>query len=391
MPTILVIFGISGDLSKRYLLPSLEKIVRAKMLPKNFKIVGVTRQKHPDLYVMDLTDKKDYEKLNDYLSEIEKKFKKPAQRLFYLVVPPNACKNIITLIGQSSLNKHKNNKILLEKPFGTNLKSAIELIKHTDKYFKAKDVYRIDHYLAKDEIKQIILERNKKSFKAAWNNKFIEKIEILASEKIGIEGRVHFYEQTGALRDFVQSHLLELLALVLMKLPKDKKENVPSLRYKALKDLDIVCDVTKYECVKRGQYEGYRQEAGNPKSMTETFVFIKLSSSDKRWQGVPITLVTGKNLKEKFTKVKIKHQNGLIEFDFKDKENVLGAYEQVLLAAINGDRNFFTSSAEVLESWRILEEVQNSWKNSKDDLIIYKKGSTIEEVSKNNTCPVVNF
>lgn len=380
MPTILVIFGISGDLSKRFVLPSLENLARAKMLPKEFRIVGITRQKHPDLYHMDLDDKKDYENLNDYLNEIEKSFKKPTQRLFYLVVPPDACKNIITLLGQSSLNKHKNNKILLEKPFGTNLQSALGLIKHTDKYFKDKDVYRIDHYLAKDEAKQMMFLRHKKSFQNTWNKNFIKNIEIQASEKIGIEGRVHFYEQTGALRDFVQSHLLELLALVLMKLPTEKNKNIPALRYQALKDLDIVCDISKHECVKRGQYEGYREEVGNKNTNTETFVSIRFTSKDKNWLGVPITLTTGKNLKEKFTKVKIQHQNGLIDFDFKDKEGVLSAYEQVLLSAIKGDHNFFASSSEVIESWRVLGTVQDSWHNSKNDLIIYKKGSNIEEV-----------
>lgn len=389
MPTILVIFGITGDLAQRYLLSAIEKIAKAKMLPDKFEVVGVTRQKHPNLYQMDLTDKKDYEKLNDYLIEIEKKFKEPAQRLFYLVVPPNACKNIITLIGRSSLIKHKNNKILLEKPFGADLKSAKDLIKHTDKYFNSKDTYRIDHYLAKNAAKQIILLRSQKSFKNTWNKDFIENIEILASEKIGIEGRVHFYEQTGALRDFIQSHLLELLALVLMKLPieknlKRKVKNVPLLRYRALKNLDIVCDITNNECVKRAQYEGYREEVGNPNTMTETFVSLKLSSSDKRWKGVPITLITGKNLKEKFTKIKIKYKGEIIDFDFKDKENVLGAYEQVLLGAINGDHNFFTSSREVIESWRILEDVQNSWRKSENDLVIYKKGNTIDEVLNNN-------
>ena len=116
--------------------------------------------------------------------------------------------------------------------------------------------------------------------------------------------------------------------------------------------------------------------------MTETFVSIRLSSKDKGWFGVPITLTTGKNLKKKFTKIKIEHQSGLIDFDFKDKEGVLSAYEQVLLSAIKGDHNFFISSKEVLESWRILDEVQNSWQNRKNDLIIYKKGSSIEEVGE---------
>ncbi|MFH1233409.1 MAG: hypothetical protein V1649_02035 [Patescibacteria group bacterium] len=384
-PTILIIFGISGDLAKRYLLPAIEAIAKAKMLPDKFEIVGITRQKNSKLFEMDLGNTEDYEKLNEHLEKIEKNFKEPAQRLFYLAVPPEACKNIVELIGKSSLVKNKENKtknkLLLEKPFGTDLENARGLVVHIDKYFKSEQVYRIVHYLAKETAKEIISLRNSKSFKNKWDKNFIEKIEIIISEKIGVEGRINFYEQTGAMRDMVQSHLLELVALTLMELSEGNNvENIPYFRYKALKDLNIVCDITKNECVKRAQYEDYRQEVKNPKTIVETFISINLRSSDKRWRGVPITLTTGKKLKEKFTKIKIKYKNKPLHFDFKDKEGSLGAYEQVLLSAINGDHSFFISSEEILETWRILDAVQKTWEKTRDDLKIYKKGSTIEEV-----------
>lgn len=300
-------------------------------------------------------------------------------------MPPEACKNIVELIGKSSLVKNKENKtknkLLLEKPFGTDLENARGLVVHIDKYFKSEQVYRIVHYLAKETAKEIISLRNSKSFKNKWDKNFIEKIEIIISEKIGVEGRINFYEQTGAMRDMVQSHLLELVALTLMELSEGNNvENIPYFRYKALKDLNIVCDITKNECVKRAQYEDYRQEVKNPKTIVETFISINLRSSDKRWRGVPITLTTGKKLKEKFTKIKIKYKNKPLHFDFKDKEGSLGAYEQVLLSAINGDHSFFISSEEILETWRILDAVQKTWEKTRDDLKIYKKGSTIEEV-----------
>ncbi len=381
IPTILIIFGISGDLTKRYLLPAIEKLSKAKKLSNKFKIVGITRQNHPDLYQMDVENKGDYEKLNEYLKDIEKDFNEPAQRLFYLVVPPNASKNIIKLLGESNFNKNKKTKILLEKPFGTNFDSAQSLVEYVGKYFKPKQLYLVDHYLAKEAVNEIFNFRSKKSVEKNWDNNFIENIEIVASEKLGIEGRSQFYEQTGALRDFVQSHLLEILSLVLMRMPTSKIKNIPILRLKALKDLYIICDITKKECVKRAQYEGYRVEVGNKDTKIETFVSLNLSSKDKRWIGIPIKLVTGKKLKEKFTKINIKTKRGLIVFDFKEKENSLGAYAQVLLGAINSDHDLFVTNEEVLESWRILRDIQDLWEKNQEDISIYKAGSSYEEIS----------
>src|ERR1035437_2486585 len=211
-PTILIIFGITGDLSRRYLLPAIEAIAKAKKLPEKFEIVGITRQKNFKFFQMDIGDEKDYKKLDSHLRKIEKTFGTPTQRLFYLSVPPGVSKSIIELLGKSGLAKIKNTNLLLEKPFGVDLKNATDLARHVDKYFSPTQVYRIDHYLAKETAQNIIVFREGNSlFKKTWNKDFIESIEIIASEKIGIEGRANFYEQTGALRDFVQSHLLQLL------------------------------------------------------------------------------------------------------------------------------------------------------------------------------------
>lgn len=377
-PTILVIFGISGDLAKRYLLPALEEIGKANMLPDKFEIVGVTRQKNSKFFHMDLENSSDYERLNNYLLKIEKNFVKSSQRLFYMSVPPEACKNIIEFIGKSSLIKHVENKILLEKPFGSDLKSAQELIKHTNKYFLESQVYRIDHYMSKKGVQDMLTSRRSNPiFKNKWNKDFIESIEIIISEKIGIEGRIRFYEQTGALRDMVQNHLLQLTALTLMDLPR-KGEDVTILRQNALHDLNVVCDITKNECAMRGQYEGYRKEVGNPRSMTETFVSINIRSSNPKWSDVPITLTTGKALKEKSTAINICYRNDKNIYNlFSENSN---AYEQVLYNAINSDHSFFTSSNEILETWRILDAIQQTWKENASNLIIYKKGSEIHQV-----------
>ncbi len=423
-PTILIIFGASGDLTKRYLLPAIEQISKAGMLPEKFEIVGITRQKNSKLFQMDLEDINEYERLDGHLTSIEKKFGSPAQRLFHLSVPPKACKSIIEFIGRSSLAKNKNNqknKILLEKPFGSDLESAKELVDHINKYFSDEQIYRIDHYMAKEATQNLIVFRDRNSlFKRTWNKDFIESIEIILSEKLDIEGRAHFYEQTGALRDMVQSHLLQLAALTLMELPeKEKLEEVPELREKALKNLNIVCDIENKNCVKRAQYEGYRTEVGN-QSLTETFVSINLQSNDPAWRGVPITLTTGKALKERLTIIKVRYKKDkqeqesesnelliriqpdpgiefgiwaktpgyehrvseqFLHFIFKEYyEKLPEAYEQVLFNAINSDHGLFTTSGEVIETWRILEDVQEAWKKSSENLTIYKKGSTMEDV-----------
>ena len=205
-----------------------------------------------------------------------------------------------------------------------------------------------------------------------WKQENISKIEIIASEKIDIEGRVNFYEQTGALKDFLQSHLLEMLSVVLSKSFDEAR------RYHVLKNLQIVCDIKKHECVKRGQYEGYRKEVGNEKSTTETFVSVNLVSKDPLWRGVKMVLSTGKAFSEKFTEIRISYKDGSKKvFSIGHEPD---AYGRVIRAVLEGNHNLFISSGEILETWRILEAVQQTWKSSNDNLIIYKKGNDIEDV-----------
>lgn len=437
-PTVLVIIGVSGDLSRRKLLPAISKIALTGMTPSHFKIVGVTRKSdirlenlvgsiankdyivdHSVLYEMDLSKLEEYEKLKIYLQNIENDFGSPTQFLFYLSVPPNTSHSIIENLGKTGFGELEDFKLLLEKPFGVDIKSATDLIAHIDQYFKTEQVYRIDHYLAKETAQNIIVFRNGNSlFKKTWNKDFIERIEINVSEEIGIEGRANFYEQTGALRDLIQSHLLQLLALTLMDTPEEgHMEEVPNLRFEALKQIKIPDENSIGNYIKRGQYKGYREEVDNMDSMTETFVSMDLVSLDPKWQGVLINLTTGKALKDKFTEIKILYKkdhnhesNELIlriqpdegisfsvwakrpgyehqvsrhalNFSFKDHYTALPeAYEQVLFNAINGDHSLFSTSKEVLETWRILDPLQKLWATSSYDLIIYKKGSIISEV-----------
>jgi glucose-6-phosphate 1-dehydrogenase len=330
-----VIFGASGDLSRRYLMPAL------KNLKYPGAIVPVSRA--------------DYGNLKNLIKGNEEK-------IFHLAIPPEAVFDAIEIISN---NFGKNNiKIMLEKPFGNDLKSAQDLVKHIDKYFSEDQIYRVDHYLAKKSLQSVIGEE--------WDKNNIASIEIIASEKIDIEGRVNFYEKTGALKDFVQSHLLEMAAIVLA----GSFEIVR--REEALKNLQIVCDVRKRECVKRGQYEGYRNEVNNPNSTIETFVSINMVSNEPNWRGVSIVLSTGKALNEKLTQIKIKYKDG--DEKIFNIEHEPETYERIVKATLSNNHNFFTSSEEVIESWRILDAIQKTWTKSGDDLIIYKKGSTIEEV-----------
>jgi glucose-6-phosphate 1-dehydrogenase len=433
-PTILIIIGISGDLSKRKLLPAILAISETGMLPEKFKIIGVTRQadivlydllektskkdyllENIELFKMDLDEVDDYRKLGYRINEIKEEFGEDTQYIFYLSVPPNVSKSIIEFIGKSGIGSDTKTRLLLEKPFGVDMESAIKLSEHIDKYFDRDQIYRIDHYLAKETVQNIIVFRDGNSlFKKTWNKDFIESIEIVVSEDIGIEGRVSFYEQTGALRDF-ESHLFQLLSLILMELPKgDGFSEVPDLRLEALKHLYIE-NIDKD--VIRAQYKGYTDEVKNTESNVETFVSIKLKSDSQRWSGVPIRLTTGKALNEKLTEIRILYKkekdhesNELylqlqpkeeiqfniwakrpgyehrisphnLSFKYKDYYDLLpNAYEQVLFNAINGDSSLFTTSDEVVESWRILNDLQEKWKNNNKDLIIYEKGTSINDI-----------
>lgn len=433
MPTILIIIGITGDLSRRYLLPAIEQIAAAGELPADFRIVGTTRQhmvredllesidtptsflaEHLEVYRLDPTEKDDYMSLDTFLKTIEKTFSSPAQRLFYLSVPPQVSWPVVELLGSTGLNAAPHTKLLLEKPFGTDLVSAEQLIVHTDHYFRQDQVYRIDHYLAKEMAQNLVVFREANPLlRHTWHKEFIERIDITATESIDIEGRAGFYEQTGALRDVMQSHGLQLAALTLMQPPTDAtQDDIPLRRLEALQKLRIPADRPITHSVIRGQYEGYRAEVSNADSSVETYVRLTLTSTDPRWEGVPIHITTGKALPEKQTAINIiyRSENGTepnqltlriqpnagielqlwskapgyvhrlekqsLRFSYADQAPKLpDAYEQVLLDAIRSNHTLFASSEEVRESWRILAPIQDAWNFSDADLIFYPKGS----------------
>lgn len=453
-PTTLVIFGITGDLAQRKLLPALYYLAQNQLLPQHLRILGITRQgtttehlydslhktikqsgSNPEKEVMrsliglfeivkmDLLNSEDYLKLGQRLDEIEDETGICMNRHFYLAIPSQAYEPVVERLGQNGLNKtcqhgSGNSSLLIEKPFGYDLASAHDLIDKIHTYFTEQQVYRIDHYLAKETAQNILTFRFQNPiFKRIWDNKSVSRIMITASEKIDIEGRVVFYEQTGALRDFVQSHLLQLLAITTMDEPEELNDvGIHSQKLALLQSIEPISPDEVSTKTVRGQYSGYKDDVNNPSSISETYAALSLNIANKRWEGVPILIRTGKALSRRLMEItlffsdtaNITHDNILticiqpgegimlkllakkpgfdnqltpVEMDFSynrsfgDTNGHPDAYERVLVDAFRADKTLFATSDEVIASWQILENVTHEWSKNGDSLQTYEKGS----------------
>lgn len=423
MKTKLVIFGITGDLASRKLLPALSNIVATGKF-NGLSIIGVSRREvdarqvlgaHYEhlhsvtsMVTMDVARAEDYHGLREAIN-----LQDDEQALIYLSVPPESSGTIIEGLGGAGINT-PNVKLLLEKPFGTDLASAKEMIEHISAHFSEEQVYRIDHYLAKEMAQNILTVRGRNAlFAHAWNNTVIEHIDVIALESIDIEGRAQFYEQTGALRDILQGHLLQLLSLVLLPIPEDLDwSKLPMARKAAL---DHIIPANPLHTV-RAQYQGYREEVGNPDSTTETFVSAAFESDDPRWKGVTFALTSGKALDRKKTEIRIHfkktneaqsnflifriHPNEGIEIDLVTKKpgyehefddqalifeypkgtRLPDAYEQVLVDAVESRKSLFATSGEVIRAWEIVAPLQEAWARSSDDLRSYVPGAKAKTI-----------
>ncbi len=393
MSTKLVVFGLTGDLSRRKLLPALKHIFATGDYD-DLSVIGVSRRE-VDLkqllvsslgsdalanrfsYItMDLAQLPDYYRLRDSLALSD-----DDQVMIYLSVPPSASADIVDFLGQAGLNT-PNVKLLFEKPFGFDYASASDFLTRTAQYFTEEQLYRIDHYMAKEIASRLVsLRQSAENHHHSWGGHSISAVEVLATESIGVEDRVVFYEQTGALRDFIQGHLMELLSLVLMPVPAGfDQKNLADYRLQALNQLEAAAP----QATVRGQYEGYQAIVGNPGSKVETFASVSLTSADPNWRGVQLRLTTGKALDHKLSAVVIHYKDGNYEVFDEDKIIVdgrkLDAYERVLLQAIAGRKTIFTTGDEVLRSWQLLAPVQEAWAMDAVPLKTYTQGSSVESI-----------
>lgn len=392
MKTKLVIFGITGDLSQRKLLPALQNIVASEEFV-DLSVIGVSRRNvtvgevlkdehgllgdRTTMFTMDLAELSEYERLKQYLQPNE-----DTHILFYLSVPPSSAAAIVDFLGRAGLNT-SNIKLLFEKPFGFDLASAHDFIARTARYYEEGQIYRIDHYMAKEVAAEVIrLRSNAENHHHSWSRESVASIEIIASETIGIEDRAVFYEQTGALRDFIQGHLMQLLSLILMDISAPFSiEQLAERRHNALMYLNSANPQNSV----RGQYDGYGDEAHNPGSTTETFASIVLESSDERWLGVPLRLTTGKALAEKRSVIIIRYKDGS-EDAFEEgmipatDTRFPDAYERVLVEALRSRKYIFTTGPEILRSWEVLLPIQEAWAMDAIPLRPYTKGSTVDQI-----------
>lgn len=350
-PTVMFIFGGSGDLNYRKLNPALFNLFLDNAMPDHFKIVGIARSEYSDeaykkhlkegldnfsrikdsngkwkefsknlsYLQMDVADDKSYEKIAKIAQEKEAEAATRPIIIFYMAVAPQLVPEIVKHIGKMDLcHDVHNTRIVVEKPFGHDLESAKEMNAMLSEYFAEDQIYRIDHYLGKETVQNILALRFANAlFEPIWNRNYIDHVQITASETVGVEGRGGYYETSGAMRDMIQNHILQLLCMIGMETPVSFDAN--EIRNKKVDVLNAIRRISKdevQEYAARGQYgagwmqgekvPGYKEEKNvNPHSNVETFAAVKFYIDNWRWEGVPFYVRTGKRLHEKSTNLTI--------------------------------------------------------------------------------------
>jgi len=456
---IFVIFGASGDLTKRKLVPALYSLYVQNLLPDNFVLVGVSRSDYNDISFREKMKAALNEfKETDDLSKVETFLKKifyqsintesfddfdilkhklielrnglgiGGNTIFYLSTPPNLYSVIPQNLAVHKLNEEDDGwkKLIIEKPFGYDYESAERLKNELIKSWKEEQIYRIDHYLGKETVQNLLVTRFSNGiFEPLWNRNYINHIEITSAESIGVEERGGYYESSGALRDMVQNHLLQIAGLIAMEPPSSLEPS--AIRYEILKVFQSLRPI-KQDDVKRnairGQYLsskirgknvlGYREEKGvDPHSTTETYAALKFHIDNWRWGGIPFYIRTGKRLPTRVTEVvihfkktphflfnkngnvnscnqlilRIQPDEGILlkfgmkipgtgfdvqtvnmDFHYSDLvvERIPSAYERLLYDSLRGDSTLFARSDEVMAAWKFLTPIIDAWKNDKE-------------------------
>ena len=450
----LVVVGASGDLTRRKLIPALYQLAKVGALPEGFAVVGVARQEMsddgfrremhqaveqfarepleeaawerfaPSLFSVcsDASTRDGIATLADRLQEIDSLRGTRGNRVFYLATPPRVAPAILQSLHAEGLLCDARDqpfaRVIMEKPFGRDLQSAVELNRLVAEVVSESQVYRIDHYLGKETVQNILVFRFANAiFEPLWNHKYIDHIQITAAEEIGVEGRGAFYEETGALRDMVQSHLLQVLALTAMEAPVSfKADDIRDEKGKVFRALRQMSDADVERNTVQGQYEGYRSEDGVAADAdTPTFVALKVFVDNWRWQGVPFYIRTGKRLATRATAVVIYFRrlelclfedndvcqalepnvlviriqpeegialrfvakvpgfqmsaaNVLMDFPYESTfgRKIPAAYERLLLDAMNGDQTLFARRDGVETSWRFVTPILDAWEAMTD-------------------------
>ncbi len=440
---IFAIFGATGDLAKRKLLPALYKLHIKNSLPKNFAVVGISRrEKSHHSFREDSLDslkkfaanldigkakeflsrafyfknnfntEESYYELKRFFNQLDEKYSTGGNRIFYLATMPRHFGPIIKNIKKYGFLDRSSKKIyrlIIEKPFGYDLESALALNKKLTTLFNESEIYRIDHYLGKESVQNLLALRfANRIFEPVWNSRHISNVQITAAESIGIENRAEYYDNYGALRDMVQNHLLQILSLIAMDQPKSFSTN--DIKDQKVKVMNAIMPMSSEEIrenVVFGQCKKYKEEPKiSPGSKTETFVALRLMINNKRWRNIPFYLRTGKYLKEKLSevaiifkdsKLRIKGQvpnmlvirlqpNEGIYLQFNAKNpgnrfeikrvsmdfchsclfnfNTPEAYEKLLYDAFNNDQTLFSRWDEVKSSWNIIDRITKYKKDS---------------------------
>jgi glucose-6-phosphate 1-dehydrogenase len=469
-PTTLIIFGATGDLARRKLLPALYNLAHEGALPERFHLIGVSRsdkpheefrteaeeainefsRRKPDPDVLKalladvryvpgtFDDESVYERLGTELDTFDEAAGQALNRAFYLSTAPEFFPVITSRLGARGLNRHGDAdvRIIIEKPFGTTLEEAQELNRCVLSVFQEQQVFRIDHYLGKETVQNMMAFRFANGlFEPVWNRNYIDNVQITAAEDIGIGSRAGYYDNAGALRDLIQNHMLQLLCHVAMEPPVHFRAD--EIRDEKVKVLHAITPPTEDEIdtmALRAQYAagrvggedvpGYLQEEGvPPDSNTETYAALRLEIDNWRWAGVPFYLVTGKRLARKITEIAItlkpvphlafQHDGSVgvrpnqLILTLQPNEGVslsLGAkipgsrmrirpvnmeflygtafmsqspeaYERLILDAMRGDATLFTRNDEVEAQWRIVDPIVKRWEATPGPLPQYEAGT----------------
>ena len=400
----IVIFGATGDLCKKKLIPALYQLWQKELLPDNYLVIGSARREptvdqwkaslgdypedflhHLDYQCADLSMTETLRHLPDYIDDMT----------YFLSVPPERYENaIINLKEAGCLDDPERSRVVIEKPFGHDYKSAHHLQSLVERHLREKQVYRIDHYLGKDTVNSILATRfSNILLEPLWNRQYIDEVQIFATETIGCEGRSQYYETAGAVRDMLQNHILQVLALIAMEPPC--RMSAKEVRREKTK---VLSATRLSENIILGQYDGYRSEEGvDPNSGTPTYFAGTLFVDNWRWQGIPFNVMTGKKMPYGCVEVVIKLKAPplkLYEGEVNDRivmrlqpnphldirmdikapglnneleratlthaypqDRAIDGYEKLLYDAINGDQSHFVHADEVMESWRIVDDL----------------------------------